>query len=69
MRQVSFLYYRDRDKEGKAKVLPYYFKDKKQERDEQLAMFRMFGAQIGKTPEEIESIIKNAENIGSISKE
>lgn len=66
VRQITFLYYRERDKDGKPKPLPYYFKDKQEEMEEKIAYFRMFGTQLGKTPEEIEQLIEQAKQNGNI---
>jgi len=65
-RQIYFLYYRERDKQGKPKPLPYYFLDEKQERESKIEYFRLFGAQLGKSPEEIEKLIQDAIANGSI---
>lgn len=66
VRQISFLYYRERDRQGKPKPLPYYFAPKAEKRAAQLEMFRQFGKQIGKTDEEIEAIIEEARRNGSV---
>lgn len=60
VRQISFLYYRERDKQGRPKPLPYYFTPKDEKRRAQLEMFRAFGRQIGKSEEEIERTIEEA---------
>lgn len=66
VRQIYFLYYSERDKDGKRKKLPYYFiseEDKKRQRIEQ---FKAFGRGIGKSEEEIEAILKKAIENGTI---
>jgi hypothetical protein len=66
VRQISFLYYRERDKQGRPKPLPYYFAPRAEKRMAQLEMFRQFGRQVGKTDEEIEQIIQEAMRNGSV---
>jgi hypothetical protein len=66
VRQLSFLYGRERDKDGKPKVLPYYFKDKETAKNEKIAYFIQFGKQLGKTDEEIAKLIEDAKQNGSI---
>lgn len=66
IRQINFLYYRERQKDGRPRVLPYYFQDKEENRKQQIEMFRAFGKSLQKTDEEIEQIIKEAEENGSI---
>lgn len=66
IRQIYFLYYRERDKDGKAKPLPYLFADPEDKKKAKIEQFIAFGKQIGKTDEEIEQILKEAEKNGSI---
>ena len=66
VRLISFLYYRERDKQGRPKPLPYYFAPRAEKRMAQLEMFRQFGRQVGKTDEEIEQIIQEAMRNGSV---
>ena len=66
VRQITFLYYRERTKEGKAKTLPYYFKSEADKREEKIGMFKAFGKQLGKTDEEIEKMIDTAIKAGNL---
>lgn len=66
VRQIYFLYFRERDKEGRPKALPYYFKDKADDQAEKIAYFRLFGQQLGKSEEEIEKLIEQALKNGNI---
>ena len=63
VRQITFLYYRDRDKEGKPKILPYYFIEKEEKLAAQYAHFVAMGKQLGKSDEEIEEIWRKAQEI------
>jgi len=57
VRQISFLYYRPRDKEtGKGKTLPYYYASKQDKKIQQRAMFWNMGKSLGKTEEEIQKM-------------
>lgn len=64
VRQITFLYYRERDKQGRPRPLPYYFVDEAEKRNGIREQFRMMGATLGKTPEEIEQILEEAERNG-----
>lgn len=66
VRQISFLYGRERDKDGKPKVLPYYFKDPEDAKAEKIAYFRQFGRTLGKSEDEINQLIDEAIRNGSI---
>jgi hypothetical protein len=66
LRQLFFLYYRDRNKDGTPKVLPYYFKSKTDQELENIAMFRSMGKAMGKSDEEIEKLIENAKLTGQL---
>jgi transcription termination factor NusB len=66
VRQISFLYGRDRDKEGKPRPLPYYFKDEETTKMEKIEYFRAFGKSLNKTDEEIEGLIQEAIKNGNI---
>lgn len=66
VRQISFLYYRERTKEGKAKTLPYYFKTEEDKKQEKINMFKAFGKQLGKTDEEIQQMIDTAIKAGNL---
>lgn len=66
VRQIYFAYYRDRNKDGKAKPLPYYFVSEDEKLKNKIEMFIAFGKQIGKTDEEIKQIIEEAKKNGNI---
>ncbi len=66
VRQVYFLYYRERDKDGRPKTLPYYFVDDRAKLEARIEMFRAFGRKIGKTEEEIEATIEEARKNGNL---
>lgn len=66
VRQISFLYGRQRDKEGKPRPLPYYFKDEETAKEEKIAYMRAFGKSLNKTDEEIEKLIEEAIKNGNI---
>lgn len=64
IRQITFIYYRERDKQGRPKTLPYFFGDEAERTRSMEEQFRMMGASIGKTPEEIEAILEEARRNG-----
>lgn len=66
VRQVYFMYYRARDKDGRPKPLPYYFIERDRAVQQKVEMFRAFGQKIGKTEEEIEAILEEARKNGNL---
>jgi ribosomal protein L22 len=66
VRQIYFLYYSERNKEGKRVKLPYYFISEDQKRKNRMEQFRQFGKSMGKTDEEIEAILQKAIENGTI---
>ena len=65
-RQVYYLYYRERDKEGRPKTLPYFFISREEKKQAKIEQFIIMGQTLGKTPEEIQQIIKEAEKNGNL---
>jgi hypothetical protein len=66
VRQIYFLYYSERDKNGKRVKLPYYFISEQDKKKQRMDQFRAFGKGIGKTDEEIEAILQKAIENGTI---
>lgn len=56
-RQVYFLYYRERDKNGIPKPLPYYFEDKATKLNNKITMIKQMGKSLGKSDEEIQEMV------------
>lgn len=66
VRQIYFLYYADRDKEGRRKDLPYYFKTKEDKLKERIALLVSMGQSMGKTQDEIKAMVEKAKKNGSL---